>query len=70
MYMDNYIKSYPTVDRYIEAYGGELTASKPVFDHFGVFTIEFNRNLVFDKALVEEYMPDYEEPNIEVVPSD
>ena len=24
LYMDNFYTSYPTVDRYIEAYGGEL----------------------------------------------
>ena len=32
--------------------------------------IKFNRDLIFDQALVSEFMPDYVEPKIVVEPSE
>ena len=38
-------------------------------DNYGLITIEFNRPLVYEESLVQEYMPDYKQKSIIVKPS-
>lgn len=67
--MKTFYKEYPTVERYIEAYGGHLEIEKPKIDNTALIKIRFSRDLVFEKELVEQYMPDYNPPDIKVEPS-
>ena len=67
--MDEYKTNYKTVENSIEAYGGYLEAVDFTIDDFGAIALSFNRDVIYDEDLVADFMPDYEQKDIEVAPT-
>ena len=62
-------KNYGTVDRYIDAYGGQLKPTKVEIDEFGLITLQMNRDIIYEADMVRQYVPNYEQEIITVLPS-
>ena len=71
--MDEYIANYDqyaTADNIINSYGGQLEVASINMDQYGELSIKFNRGVHYDQTMVEQYMPDYQEEEIVVEPTD
>lgn len=58
-HMKSFKANYATTENAIRAYGGVLEASSTEIDEFGEITLSFNRAVVYDAAIVEDFIPNY-----------
>ena len=67
--MNAFKENYATQANTLKAYGGKLAPAQITVGEYGSMTLNFNRDVLYSREVVKDFMPNYVEPRIDVRPS-